>query len=140
MSGLQSALPNTLFADCEKLLSSTFSTPSQFNKGRSILHGLFAFAARHEWCERNPMRLVSKKRVAESEIRPLSLAQSKRILNTAKSPQNRNYAAAIGILLWAGLRPTEVRRLKWRDIDFVRKNITVRRNAAKRAGCGQVEI
>ena len=127
-------------ADCEKLLSSTFSTPSQFNKGRSILHGIFAFAARHEWCERNPVRLVSKKRVAESEIRPLSLAQSKRILNTAKSPQNRNYAAAIGILLWVGLRSTEVRRLKWRDIDLSEKTITVRSQCSKTGGVRQVEI
>ncbi|MFR9535010.1 MAG: hypothetical protein SNG49_09310, partial [Rikenellaceae bacterium] len=55
-------------ADCERWLGECFSTASQFNKGRTMLHGLFEFAMRREWCDRNVIKLVPRKRVVEEEI------------------------------------------------------------------------
>lgn len=56
--------------DCEQYLSSTFKTPSQFNKARSMLYGLFEFALKREWCDRNPIKLIEKRKVVEREIVP----------------------------------------------------------------------
>ena len=70
--------------DCEKLLSETFSTPSQFNKARIMLHGLFEFALRREWCDRNPIKFVERRKVIEKEISPLSIPQNKKSSKNGK--------------------------------------------------------
>ena len=59
-------------SECEKWLSQTFSTPSQFNKARTMFHGLFEFALRREWCDKNPIKLIERRRIIEKEITPLS--------------------------------------------------------------------
>ena len=122
---------------CEEFLTKTFITPSQFNKARTMLHALFEFALRREWCEINPIRLIEKKRVIEKEIIPLSLSSVNKLLYYSK---NTDCAAAVGILIMCGLRPTEVSRLKWGDIDFAENLITVRANCSKTGGTRQVEI
>lgn len=59
-------------SECEKWLSQTFSTPSQFNKARTMLHGVFEFALRREWCDKNPIKLIERRRIIEKEISPLT--------------------------------------------------------------------
>ena len=59
-------------SECEKWLSQTFSTPSQFNKARTMLHGVFEFALRREWCDKNPVKLIERRRIIEKEISPLT--------------------------------------------------------------------
>ncbi len=153
-------------ADCETWLTETFTTSShfkqsanercisndpkdetvyevnasQFNKGRTILHALFEFAFRHEWCNRNPVKLVERKKVIEKEITPLSIDETKRIIKTAQCNKHKACMPAIGILLFAGIRPREVRRLKWGDIDLAENSITVRSQCSKTGGVRSVEI
>ena len=127
-------------SDCEKWLSATFSSPSQFNKGRTMLHGLFEFALRREWCEKNVIKLIERKKVVEKEIKPLTISQTSRLLKTAKSKPYSDCLAAVGLLLLAGIRPREVRRLKWCDIDLDENFIIVRSVCSKTGGVRQVEI
>lgn len=124
-------------ADCEQYLSSTFKTPSQFNKARTMLYGLFEFALKREWCDKNPIKLIEKQKVIEKEIIPLSNAQTESILKNAKK---RDCLPAVGLLLFAGIRPREVRRLKWKDIDLEEGFITVRSQCSKTGGVRHVEI
>ena len=100
-------------SECEKWLSQTFSTPSQFNKARTMLHGLFEFALRREWCDKNPIKLIERRRIIEKEISPLSFPQIKNLLKTAKMPKHKECLPAIGLLMFAGVRPREVHRLTW---------------------------
>lgn len=127
-------------AVCEQYLSATFKTPSQFNKARTMLYGLFEFALKREWCDRNPVKLVGRRKVMEKEISPLSCAQTKDLLKNAKAHKNRDCLPAIGLLLFAGIRPREVRRLKWKDIDLAENLITVRSQCSKTGGVRHVEI
>ncbi len=127
-------------SDCERWLNQTFSTPSQFNKGRAILHALFEFALRREWCDRNPIKLVERKKVIEKEIKPLSLNETKRIIITSQAPKFKGCLPAVALLTYAGIRPREVRRLKWSDIDLNENSITVRSQCSKTGGVRQVEI
>lgn len=124
-------------ADCEQYLSSTFKTPSQFNKARTMLYGLFEFALKREWCDKNPIKLIEKQKVIEKEIIPLSNAQTESLLKNAKK---RNCLPAVGLLLFAGIRPREVRRLKWKDIDLEEGFITARSQCSKTGGVRHVEI
>ncbi len=127
-------------SDCEWWLAQTFSTPSQHNKGRAMLHGLFEFALRREWCERNPIKFVERKKVIENEIKPLSLVEVKRIIKVSRLPKFKDCLPAVALLIYAGIRPREVRRLKWRDIDLSENSITVRSQCSKTGGVRQVEI
>ncbi|MDX8414907.1 tyrosine-type recombinase/integrase [Intestinicryptomonas porci] len=126
--------------DCEKWLSSTFDTPSQFNKARAMLHALFNFAFRHEWCEKNLVSLIERKKVIEREIKPLTLAQTKRLLQIAQTEKYKSCLAPVGLLTLAGIRPREVRKLKWNDIDLDDNSITVRSICSKTGGVRHVEI
>ena len=127
-------------ADCQAWLSGAFSTPSQFNKGRAMLHGLFQFALRRQWCEKNAVKLVPKRKVIEREIRPLSIYETRKLLETARSPEYPGCSAAASLLVLAGIRPSEVGRLKWRDIDLCENVVTVRSRCSKTGGVRHVEI
>ncbi len=126
--------------DCEQWLTATFTTPSQFNKGRTLLHALFHFACCREWCPRNPIRYIPKKRVTEQEIKPLSLKQTQSIITQSQLQYKGSCAPAAALLIWAGLRPTEIKRLRWHDIDLAEKNITIRSQCSKTGGTRQVDI
>ena len=112
---------------------------SQFNKGRTMLHGLFEFALRREWCDKNPIKRIERKKVVEKEIQPLKLSETKRLIKTAQR-ESSECAVVAALLLYTGIRPREVRRLTWRDIDTEEKTITVRSQCSKTGGVRQVEI
>ncbi len=127
-------------SDCEKYLASTFKTPSQFNKARTMLHGLFEFALKREWCDKNPIKHIERRKIVEREIIPLSYTQAESLLKSAKAPKNSECLPAIGLLLFAGIRPREVKRIKWDDIDLDEDYITVRAQCSKTGGVRHVEI
>ena len=126
--------------DCLEWLSLEFKTPSQFNKARSFLHALFEFALKRDFCDKNPIKAIEKKKVFEREIRPLSYLQTKRLIANSSLPQNRDCLPAVGLLMLAGIRPREVRRLTWSDIDLQENSICIRSQCSKTGGVRQVEI
>ena len=126
-------------SECEEWLNAAFHTDSQFNKARAMLHGLFEFALRREWCDKNPIKRIERKKVVEKEIQPLKLTETKRLIKTAQN-ESPVYAVVAALLVYAGIRPREVRRLTWRDIDTEEKTITVRSQCSKTGGVRQVEI
>lgn len=126
-------------SECEEWLNAAFHTNPQFNKARAMLHGLFEFALRHEWCDKNPIKRIERKKVVEKEIQPLKLSETKRLIKTAQR-ESPVYAIVAALLVYTGIRPREVRRLTWRDIDTEEKTITVRSQCSKTGGVRQVEI
>ena len=126
-------------SECEEWLNAAFHTDSQFNKARAMLHGLFEFALRREWCDKNPIKRIERKKVIEREIQPLKLSETKRLIKTAQR-ESPVYAVVAALLVYTGIRPREVRRLTWRDVDTEEKTITVRSQCSKTGGVRQVEI
>ena len=127
-------------SECEEWLNAAFHTDSQFNKARTMLHGLFEFALRREWCDKNPIKLIERRRIIEKEISPLTFPQIKNLLKTAKMPKHKECLPAIGLLMFAGVRPREVHRLTWKDIDLEENSITIHSLCSKTGGVRQVEI
>ena len=126
-------------SECEEWLNAAFHTNPQFNKARTMLHGLFEFALRREWCDKNPIKRIERRKVVEKEIQPLKLSETKRLIKTAQN-ESPEYAIVAALLVYTGIRPREVRRLTWRDIDTEEKIITVRSQCSKTGGVRQVEI
>ncbi|MFI3244150.1 MAG: tyrosine-type recombinase/integrase [Akkermansia sp.] len=127
-------------SECEQWLNATFTTPSQFNKGRTMLHALFTFAQRHEWCDRNIVKLVEKRRVLESVIAPLHVTEARTLLKESTKMGGGSCSAGVGLLIWAGLRPTELRRLSWGDVDLSEATLTVRAQCSKTGGIRHIDI
>ncbi len=121
-------------AECAAMLEKVFPSPCQRKKARAILSGVFTVARKRGWCEGNPVAAVDVPQVREREIRPLSLAECRRLLRTAERPEHRACAPALGLMLWAGVRPHEVRRLRWKDIDMEEQEVIIPARHSKTGG------
>ena len=64
---------------CDEWINAAFTTAPQQNKARAMLHALFNFALRRDWCENNPIDKIERRRTIEKQIDPLTLAQIRRI-------------------------------------------------------------
>ena len=126
-------------SECEEWINEAFSTPPQFNKARAMLHGLFEFALRREWCDKNPIKRIARRKVVEKEIQPLKLSETRRLIKTAQK-ESPSCGVAAALLVYTGIRPREVVRLTWRDIDTEENTITIRSQCSKTGGVRQVEI
>ena len=126
-------------AEIESWLAAAFDKAPQFNKACTMMHGFFEFAIRHDWCNTNPIKRVVRRKIIEREIRPLKLAETKKLIQNAKK-ENGNCAVTAALMVFGGIRPREVRRLKWDDIDTEECVITVRSQCSKTGGVRHVEI
>lgn len=127
-------------ADCTEVLYSVFPSARQRQKGRAILHGVFAHAVRQRWCAYNPMEGVRLPAPEEHEIVPLSLPQLRRLLEEAQRPEHRPCMPALGLMLWCGVRPAELERLQWSDLDFEEKVVSLRARHSKTGGCRHIPL
>jgi integrase len=103
--------------------------PGSKAKIKSRLHTLFAHAKRHELCDKNPIEDVRQgsKRLRKPAI--LALEEVRGIMYQVTSQAIR---VAILVAAVTGFRRSEIRGLKWRDIDFVGWTITPVRGSIRR--------
>lgn len=127
--------------DCYRLLEVPFATPTGRNKARRYLSGLFRYAAQHGWCDsKNPFVLIPPERMQERTITILTLPQVEALLAALREPAYRSCTAAVGLMLWGGIRPYEVARLHWEDIDLTERLVYLRPQHTKTGGARQVTI
>lgn len=126
--------------ECRGILARAFHTPAQYRKGRAFLSSVFAYGVRQEWCAENPVRRIEVPVVREDEIKPLSMEEISRLLNVAGGAEFRAIAPALGLMLWAGIRPNEVRRLQAEDVDLAHGFVYVKPRHSKTGGGRQVPI
>ncbi|MCH5284892.1 MAG: tyrosine-type recombinase/integrase, partial [Akkermansiaceae bacterium] len=102
--------------ECTAYLHEAFNTPSQRNKARLILSGIFSTAVKRGWCAENPVRKVEPEKVVEKRIEPLTKKEIERVVSAAESYDDGSCLAATAIMLYAGVRPNETARLRWKDV------------------------
>ena len=102
--------------DCIKYLKQAFDTPRQRNKARLALSGVFTTARQHGWCSENPIREVAAEKVTEQRIVILKHEEISRLMDAASTHEGGACLAAVGMMLYAGIRPHEVERLRWADV------------------------
>ena len=125
---------------CQRTIQMVFPTVPMQRKAKSILHSVFAHARLNGWCSVNPLDLVVLPPYVEKKIQALDIEQVKRLLDTALQMRFRPCAVALGLMLWAGVRPNEVMRLHHRDINFEDRVITVPARHSKTGGSRQVTM
>ncbi len=125
-------------AQCRDILQRAFGhSKSSYVKGRAVLSSIFSHGIRQEWCDTNPVSRIEVPRVAEKPIEPLTPAMVERLKATAAQPEHRDMQLSLNLLLYSGIRPTEVSRLQ--ESDFCREEgIVIIRPQKSKTGGGRV--
>ncbi len=126
--------------DCVRVIESSFRTASMQRKARLLLHAIFALGVKLGACCSNPLDLVSYISEREKPIRALRIDEVRRLLDAAQQKEHLACAPAVGVMLWAGLRPTEVTRLRWSDLHMDERVIHLKPQHAKTGTVRQVRI
>ena len=126
--------------ECAEYIEKAFDTPRQRQKARLILSGVFSTAMKHGWCDANPVARVEAPRVKENPVPILTPQEIAQLTTTAESYQGGSCAAAVGMMLYAGIRPHEVARLTWTQVDLQAQAIYILPQHSKTGGARRVTI
>lgn len=126
--------------ECAGYIEQAFDTPRQRQKARLILSGVFGTAVKRGWCDANPVARVEAPRVVEKPVPILTPQEIEQITTTAKTYQSGSCAAAVGMMLYAGIRPHEVARLTWEQVDLQERAIYIMPRHSKTGGARRVTI
>jgi integrase len=127
-------------AECARYIEQAFDTPRQRQKARLILSGVFSTALKRGWCSENPVARVEALKVCERQIEILSPQEIKALLSAAKKYQGGICLAAVGMMLYAGIRAHEVARLSWEHVDLSGGTISILPQHSKTGGARMVTI
>ena len=126
--------------ECAQYIEMAFDTPRQRQKARLILSGVFGTAVKRGWCSGNPVARVELPRVVEQQVPILSPQEIKALLQVTANYRSGSCAAAVGMMLYAGIRPHEVARLTWAQVDLRERAIYILPRHSKTGGARRVTI
>ena len=120
--------------DCQRFLNQYVGkSKAMVSKLRMTLRRIMRKAEKQKLIPGNPAEDIVLPKVTQGSRRPITDEERARILETAKT----HYAGAMVLtMLYCGLRPIEVRNLKWADLDFTNNLLTVTKSKTA-AGTGR---
>ncbi len=122
-------------AQCRQMLQTAFGhSAHSYRKARAILHSIFAYGIRQEWCDANPVSRIEVAPVVEKPIEPLTLEEVRRLCTTVASPGFADMRFSLSLLLYSGVRPTEVQRLSPEDVCWKEQLVIIRPQKSKTGG------
>ena len=92
------------------------------------------------WCDANPVDNIEVPRVQEQEIVPLTLQEVEKLEQAAELPEHRAMRTSLHLMLYCGLRPNEVARLRPDDIQLHEKRVLIHPRTSKTGGGRVVPI
>ena len=113
--------------DVDHWIQSLNVGPQTQNNFRAVLSAMWTFAVRRGYATTNMIQFVDKTSVVRDHIPTFSVGQLTALL-AAAPPE---YVPVLAIGAFAGLRPEEIRKLQWEDLDFQDRTIRVNASAAK---------
>jgi len=112
--------------------------PATTTHVRATLSAALNQAAARGRIARNPVPAAVSPRLVSARVEPLSVAETRRVLDAATGGRN---AARWALALLVGPRQGEVLGLKWEDVDLTAGTLRIRRSLARapwQHGCGSV--
>jgi integrase len=100
--------------------------PATVNRYLAALSHAFTLAVKEwGWIEDNPFRKVSKPREPRGRVRYLADVERARLLDACRESESPDLYCAVVLALSTGARRIEVLGLRWGQVDFARRAITV---------------
>lgn len=139
----QKLVCNLTHAEVREALGNSYPTPHGFNSALRSLSPAFSFAVAEGWAKENPCERIQPRDTGRHEIRFLDLGQCRKVIVSCKDFRKdqdkpefmrrdaRGGIAAVALMLFSGVRPGEVERLEWRDLDMEAKTVRVSNRKAK---------
>ncbi len=149
-------------ARIKRALDTTWpKAPTSWNCMLTQLSTLFNYAVRKGIIPKNPLTAIDRRHVREKEIRSITPATLRSLLQACRPPNSEELSlgaevpaaqrqelamdtselsAYIAIAAFAGIRPIEITRLRWGDINLEDACLSVRRAASKTGGTRHVDI
>ena len=129
--------------EIETVLNKHFKTPANFNLARRSIRPAFRLAVKKGWASEDPFLRIDARDTGRHEIKLLTLAQARRLMTSCKDYRKdeglptwqrvdaRSALAAVALMLFGGIRPTEATRLTWDDVDMDAGTVLVTNRKAK---------
>lgn len=159
--GLETATMDQLSAsDIQHALETAWPTqPAAYNDALKHLGTIYAWHLKKGLCLHNPIPSIDKRHAKEAEIRALTPTELTALFLACRPPHPHEITAhgnthqarlqhadttdlrlyiALGAL--AGIRPDEIPRLTWQDIDLEDNIISVRAKNSKTGGARHIEL
>lgn len=139
----------------EALKNAVPNSATSRKKMRAVLSTVFSFGINRGWCKENQVKFISVPLVKEEEIVCLNPEKVLSLLNACRIPTQqekelqvvgnlswmrgikrdcRNCLPVVAIMIFTGMRPEEVKRLKWEDVNFETGMIHVEPKVSKKTG------
>ena len=130
----------------EEVLEQHFPNPSTFDNAVRTLSPLFSMAEKRSpaWIDHNPCKGIEKRaRGRKGPVAVLTIRESRQLIASCTDltsdrsmPDNLKVDAsdalsAVCIMLFAGVRPAEIKRLTWRNLDLEEGTLFIANTAAK---------
>jgi integrase len=97
----------------------------------SVFRGIIRYALDHEMILKSPLKAVALPKKEKRKANVLEPDEALKVLDACRDEQMGIFVA---FLLWAGTRPNEAAALQWRDIDWEKGSVEIRRNVVRLAG------
>ncbi len=101
------------------------------NNDRRVLSGFFNWAAGKGYCAESPVATIEPIKTDRDEPEVLSLADARKLVTAAHTIKEGICEPCIILGLFCAIRPTEIGRLTWDDIDLESKTVTIGAKLAK---------
>mgnify|MGYP003291701349 FL=1 len=131
----QMPLRGMTVAQCREILQKAFGqSVHSYRKGRVILHSIFAYGMRREWCDFNPVDRIDNPEVAERPVAPLNQEEVMKLKSTAATRRFKDMRFSLSLLLYSGVRPAEVERISAEDVCWEDRQVIIRARNSKTGG------
>ncbi|HNQ90685.1 MAG TPA: tyrosine-type recombinase/integrase [Verrucomicrobiota bacterium] len=110
--------------------------PQSKKNHKRVLHALFAFAVARGYAADNPVDRVEVTRPKGGDTEVFTPDEMAKLIDAS----DHDFLPCILLGAFAGLRSAEIERLEWKEVDLVRKHITIGRDKSKTASRRVVPI
>jgi integrase len=126
--------------DLVEIIAEGHRGPERQNNIRKDYRTFFNWCVANGYAESNPAELVPVKTVERGEIVTLSSGQVQQLMNVVVGYKRGKLVPYVALATFCAIRPDELARLSWDQIDLEERQVTVTASAAKKRGRRVVDI
>lgn len=126
--------------DLAALIDKPGRGPQRQNNIRKDYRTFLNWCVDNGYAQNNPAELVPQKTVERAEIAALSVEKVKDLLDAAAAHKSGKLVPYVALGTFCAIRPDELARLAWDQIDLKERQVTITASAAKKRGRRVVDI